>query len=110
MDTSSDTKEIHQNGDISNEMNGHVKSEKTSPLMCKFTLVNSYGTAEVALTLKRDGQPLKLSSRTYLAVDWNPLAQDKYYDDKAAEVIHILTVYQICILAFGFFGSTEQSL
>ena len=82
MDTSSDTKEIHQNGDISNEMNGHVKSEKTSPLMFKFTLVNSYGTAEVAFTMKRDGQPLKLSSRTYLAVDWNPLAQDKYYDDK----------------------------
>ncbi|XP_076078231.1 ubiquitin carboxyl-terminal hydrolase 15-like isoform X1 [Mytilus galloprovincialis] len=85
MDTSSDTKENLTNGDINGEVNGHDKTEKTSPLMCKFTLVNSYGSTELGCKMAQDGQPLKLSHRTYVAVDWNPLAQEKFYDDKAAE-------------------------
>ena len=94
MDTSSDTKEIHQNGDINGEMSNGEKSQKTSPLMFKFSTVNSYGSTEIAYKLSQDGTPLKLSSRTYIAVDWNPLAQEKFYDEKAAEVsISQLTIF-----------------
>ena len=28
------------------------------------------------------------SDRTYIAADWAPLAKDKFYDDKCAEVRH----------------------
>lgn len=105
MDTSSDTKENLTNGDINGEVNGHDKTEKTSPLMCKFTLVNSYGSTELGCKMAQDGQPLKLSHRTYVAVDWNPLAQEKFYDDKAAEVylieifILFLIVSLLCFLS-----------
>ena len=86
MDTSSDSKEIHQNGDINGDINGHEKTEKKAPLMFKFTLVNSYGSTEISNKLSQDGQALKLSNRTYVAVDWNTMAQEKFYNDKAAAV------------------------
>lgn len=93
MDTSGDSKEIHQNGDINGDLNGHDKTEKQkAPLMFKFTLVNSYGSTEISNKLSQDGQALRLSNRTYVAVDWNPLAQEKFYDDKAAEVRVVIMI------------------
>ncbi|XP_021342964.1 ubiquitin carboxyl-terminal hydrolase 15-like [Mizuhopecten yessoensis] len=55
------------------------------PPLFKFRMVNSYGSAEIDHKLKNDGNPLRLHNRTHIAVDWHPLAKDKFYDEQAAE-------------------------
>lgn len=53
--------------------------------LVKFTMVNSYGSAEMDYKIKEDGSPLKLTSRTYIAADWHPVAKEKFYLEKTAE-------------------------
>ncbi|XP_072026570.1 ubiquitin carboxyl-terminal hydrolase 4-like [Amphiura filiformis] len=48
------------------------------------TLVNSYGSADVN-RLHDDGNPIKFTNRTYIALDWNPKAKEKFYNDQLAE-------------------------
>ncbi|KAK3578660.1 hypothetical protein CHS0354_002964 [Potamilus streckersoni] len=55
------------------------------PRLFKFTLVNSYGNADMDYKLNDDGKPLKLNSRSYVAVDWNPVARKRFYNESAAE-------------------------
>jgi uncharacterized UBP type Zn finger protein len=46
---------------------------------------NSFGRDEMGTSLVDDGKPLRLSSRSYIAVDWSPAAKDRFFDTKAAE-------------------------
>lgn len=57
---------------------------------CLFTLctVNSYGSAEIE-HLKDDGEPLKLSPRNYVALDWYPKMKKKYFDQAKSEDIEL---------------------
>ncbi|XP_067683903.1 ubiquitin carboxyl-terminal hydrolase 15-like isoform X3 [Haliotis asinina] len=50
-----------------------------------FSQVNSYGSSELDGKLLDDGRPLKLTSKTYIALDWDPLAKEKFYIEKDAE-------------------------
>jgi len=59
------------------------KSEKRKRLF-SFTMVNSYGSADL-VKLKDDGTPIKFTSRTYIALDWNIKAKEKCYDERNAE-------------------------
>jgi ubiquitin carboxyl-terminal hydrolase 4/11/15 len=47
-------------------------------------IVNSYGNAQID-TLQDDGQPLKLQSKQYIALDWHPRAKAQFFNDKSAE-------------------------
>ncbi|XP_036288167.1 ubiquitin carboxyl-terminal hydrolase 4 isoform X2 [Pipistrellus kuhlii] len=49
-----------------------------------FSLVNSYGTADIN-ALATDGKLLKLSSRSTLAIDWDPETRSLYYDEQESE-------------------------
>ncbi|XP_036734140.2 ubiquitin carboxyl-terminal hydrolase 4 isoform X2 [Manis pentadactyla] len=49
-----------------------------------FSLVNSYGTADVN-SLVTDGKLLKLDSRSTLAIDWDSEARSLYYDEQESE-------------------------
>ncbi|XP_012883510.1 PREDICTED: ubiquitin carboxyl-terminal hydrolase 4 [Dipodomys ordii] len=49
-----------------------------------FSLVNSYGTADIN-SLGTDGKLLKLNSRSTLAIDWNSETRSLYYDEQESE-------------------------
>ncbi|CAL1543086.1 unnamed protein product [Lymnaea stagnalis] len=52
-----------------------------------FTLraANSFGRDETGTVLVDDGKPLRMTNRTYVAVDWSKAAKDRFFDEKAAE-------------------------
>uniref|UniRef100_A0A2K5DEW0 Ubiquitin carboxyl-terminal hydrolase 4 n=1 Tax=Aotus nancymaae TaxID=37293 RepID=A0A2K5DEW0_AOTNA len=49
-----------------------------------FSLVNSYGTADIN-SLATDGKLLKLNSRSTLAIDWDSETRSLYYDEQESE-------------------------
>ncbi|XP_004581515.2 ubiquitin carboxyl-terminal hydrolase 4 isoform X2 [Ochotona princeps] len=49
-----------------------------------FSLVNSYGTADIN-SLATDGKLLKLNSRSTLAIDWDSETRNLYYDEQESE-------------------------
>ncbi|XP_016058354.1 PREDICTED: ubiquitin carboxyl-terminal hydrolase 4 isoform X2 [Miniopterus natalensis] len=49
-----------------------------------FSLVNSYGTADIN-SLSTDGKLLKLNSRSTLAMDWDTETRSLYYDEQESE-------------------------
>lgn len=49
-----------------------------------FSLVNSYGTADIN-SLAMDGKLLKLNSRSTLAIDWDSESRSLYYDEQESE-------------------------
>uniref|UniRef100_U3KN40 Ubiquitin carboxyl-terminal hydrolase n=1 Tax=Oryctolagus cuniculus TaxID=9986 RepID=U3KN40_RABIT len=49
-----------------------------------FSLVNSYGTADIN-SLATDGKLLRLSSRSTLAIDWDSETRSLYYDEQESE-------------------------
>ncbi|XP_017658692.1 ubiquitin carboxyl-terminal hydrolase 4 isoform X3 [Nannospalax galili] len=49
-----------------------------------FSLVNSYGTADIN-SLAADGKLLKLNSRSTLAIDWDSETRSLYYDEQESE-------------------------
>ncbi|PVD25200.1 hypothetical protein C0Q70_15698 [Pomacea canaliculata] len=61
------------------------KAEQESPPIFTLTAVNSYGSADSGVRLENNGKPLKLTNRSYIAVDWTPLSKEKFYDEKLAE-------------------------
>ncbi|XP_061187744.1 ubiquitin carboxyl-terminal hydrolase 15-like isoform X2 [Saccostrea echinata] len=69
------TKEMGNNGQFNNQ----------SERLVKFTMVNSYGSAELDYKIKDDGNPLKISGRSYIAADWESVAKKKFYLEKKAE-------------------------
>ncbi|CAH1783519.1 unnamed protein product, partial [Owenia fusiformis] len=72
----------NKNQDIINE-----NDTNKSPAPCRlfsFTLVNSYGSAEVE-QIKDNGKPIKLSGRSYVAIDWYSQAKKKYFNEKLAD-------------------------
>ncbi|KAL5013386.1 hypothetical protein ScPMuIL_007656 [Solemya velum] len=89
MEVSSDDCEpTPSSEDASDEFEDNDQDEETNsvcPRLFKLTLVNSYGTAELDTKLKDDDTSLKLNSRSYIAIDWHPLAKEKFLDEGSAE-------------------------
>ncbi|XP_063952181.1 ubiquitin carboxyl-terminal hydrolase 4-like [Lytechinus pictus] len=95
MDSDSDLKDHCSSGDETNQNHkddhppSKEKKSKSKPLdrrslLFRMTLVNSYGSAELA-RLKDDGAPLRFNNRTYIALDWKDKAKNKFYIETEAE-------------------------
>jgi len=57
---------------------------KGPPKLFALNLVNSYGNSQL-VELANDGNPIKLKSMSYVALDWHPKAKELFYNEKAAE-------------------------
>ncbi|XP_022104012.1 ubiquitin carboxyl-terminal hydrolase 15-like [Acanthaster planci] len=85
-DSTPDNNTIEENENLKLEED---EGEEKRPLgLFGMTLVNSYGSAELS-RLKDDGNPVKFTSRSYVALDWYPKAKDKLYNDEEAEAYDI---------------------
>eukprot|EP00057_Strongylocentrotus_purpuratus_P021281 XP_011675755.1 PREDICTED: ubiquitin carboxyl-terminal hydrolase 4 isoform X2 [Strongylocentrotus purpuratus] len=97
MDSDSDSKEHCSSGEDTTQNHkedpptppSKEKKTKSKPLdrrslLFRMSLVNSYGSAELA-RLKDDGAPLRFNNRTYIALDWKDKAKDKFYIETEAE-------------------------
>jgi len=64
-----------------------TKKEKTRAphILFELKIVNSNGTTDIESLQFDDPKPLKLNSRTHLALDWYPKCKELYYDEKLAE-------------------------
>ncbi|XP_021563169.1 ubiquitin carboxyl-terminal hydrolase 4 isoform X3 [Carlito syrichta] len=61
-----------------------VKGQPHPKRLFTFSLVNSYGTADIN-SLAADGKLLKLNSRSTLAIDWDSETRNLYYDEQESE-------------------------
>ncbi|XP_045153549.1 ubiquitin carboxyl-terminal hydrolase 4 isoform X2 [Echinops telfairi] len=60
------------------------KKGKGPKRLFTFSLVNSYGTADIN-SLAADGKLLKLNARSTLAIDWDNETRNLYYDEQESE-------------------------
>lgn len=63
--------------------------EKTPniPILFEIKVVNSNGTSDIQSLHLDDPEPLKLSSRSHLALDWYPKCKERFYDEKLADEV-----------------------
>lgn len=62
------------------------EEELTGPIrMFTLHLVNSYGNAQIEPIKEQEEEPIALSSKNYLSLDWHPRAKQKFFNEKAAE-------------------------
>ncbi|KAM7064375.1 ubiquitin carboxyl-terminal hydrolase 4 isoform 2-T2 [Molossus nigricans] len=61
-----------------------IKGRPCPKRLFTFSLVNSYGTADIN-SLSTDGKLLKLNSRSTLAIDWDTETRSLYYDEHESE-------------------------
>ncbi|XP_010368104.1 ubiquitin carboxyl-terminal hydrolase 4 isoform X2 [Rhinopithecus roxellana] len=61
-----------------------IKGQPCPKRLFTFSLVNSYGTADIN-SLAADGKLLKLNSRSTLAIDWDSETRSLYYDEQESE-------------------------
>uniref|UniRef100_A0A2K5IQF2 Ubiquitin carboxyl-terminal hydrolase n=1 Tax=Colobus angolensis palliatus TaxID=336983 RepID=A0A2K5IQF2_COLAP len=61
-----------------------IKGQPCPKSLFTFSLVNSYGTADIN-SLATDGKLLKLNSRSTLAIDWDSETRSLYYDEQESE-------------------------
>jgi len=67
-------------GDIPPTTNGN----NNQPALFTIHIVNSYGNSEVE-KIRDDGKPVKLNSKSYIAIDWHHRAKEKLFNEKQAE-------------------------
>ncbi|MBN3302087.1 UBP4 hydrolase, partial [Amia calva] len=75
--------------DLENGLVGNTPKSSVKPGTCRvklfsFSMVNSYGTADIS-PLPSDGNILKLNSHSTVAIDWDSEKKKLYYDDQEAE-------------------------
>ncbi|XP_034514203.1 ubiquitin carboxyl-terminal hydrolase 4 isoform X4 [Ailuropoda melanoleuca] len=71
-------------GDHGETTQKKVKGQPCPKRLFTFSLVNSYGTADIN-SLATDGKLLKLNSRSTLAIDWDSETRSLYYDEQESE-------------------------
>jgi len=71
-------------GDHGETTQKKVKGQPCRKRLFTFSLVNSYGTADIN-SLATDGKLLKLNSRSTLAIDWDSETRSLYYDEQESE-------------------------
>jgi len=78
-----------ENGD--SELNGDCSDEGQTEKPLKlftFHFVNAYGSLDTD-NFEDDGKIISLDNRSYVAVQWHPLAKSKFFDEAAAEEFEI---------------------
>ncbi|XP_012412045.1 ubiquitin carboxyl-terminal hydrolase 4 isoform X2 [Trichechus manatus latirostris] len=70
--------------DPSETIQKKVKGQPCPKRLFTFSVVNSYGTADIN-SLATDGKLLKLNSRSTLAIDWDSETRNLYYDEQESE-------------------------
>ncbi|XP_006630766.2 ubiquitin carboxyl-terminal hydrolase 4 [Lepisosteus oculatus] len=73
-----------ENGPVDNAPKSSVKSTTCQPKLFSFTMVNSYGTADIS-PVTNESNILKLKAFSTVAIDWNSEMKKLYYDDQEAE-------------------------
>jgi len=68
------------------EFEDEEDQQKGPPKLFIMNLVNSYGNAQLE-QLENDGQPLQITNKNYLSLDWHSKAKQLFYNEKAAEEI-----------------------
>ncbi|XP_036389667.1 ubiquitin carboxyl-terminal hydrolase 4-like [Megalops cyprinoides] len=77
--------EEEEGEDLENGPSGSVaKSTSSEPKLFSFSMVNSYGTANIGL-LPSDGNVLKLNAHSTVAINWDSDMKKLYYDEQEAE-------------------------
>ncbi|XP_054982096.1 ubiquitin carboxyl-terminal hydrolase 4-like [Sorex araneus] len=71
-------------GNDQGETTQKVRDQRCPRRLFTFSLVNSYGTADIN-SLATDGKLLKLNSRSTLAIDWDSETRSIYYDEQESE-------------------------
>uniref|UniRef100_A0A2I3SJM5 Ubiquitin carboxyl-terminal hydrolase n=2 Tax=Pan TaxID=9596 RepID=A0A2I3SJM5_PANTR len=71
-------------GNDPSETTQKIKGQPCPKRLFTFSLVNSYGTADIN-SLAADGKLLKLNSRSTLAMDWDSETRRLYYDEQESE-------------------------
>ncbi|XP_020037315.1 ubiquitin carboxyl-terminal hydrolase 4 isoform X2 [Castor canadensis] len=71
-------------GDPNESIQKKIKGQTSPRRLFTFSLVNSYGTADIN-SLGTDGKLLKLNSRSTLAIDWDSETRSLYYDEQESE-------------------------
>ncbi|XP_010613874.1 ubiquitin carboxyl-terminal hydrolase 4 isoform X2 [Fukomys damarensis] len=71
-------------GEPSEATRKKIKGHPCPKRLFTFSLVNSYGTADIN-SLATDGKLLKLNSRSTLAIDWDSETRSLYYDEQESE-------------------------
>uniref|UniRef100_A0A8C4PMD2 Ubiquitin carboxyl-terminal hydrolase 4 n=1 Tax=Equus asinus asinus TaxID=83772 RepID=A0A8C4PMD2_EQUAS len=71
-------------GSEHSETTQKIKGRPCPKRLFTFSLVNSYGTADIN-SLAADGKLLKLNSRSTLAIDWDSETRSLYYDEQESE-------------------------
>jgi len=62
-----------------------VATPAVPSILFEIKLVNSNGTTDIQSLQYDDQSPLKLTSRSHLALDWYPKCKESYYNEKLAE-------------------------
>ncbi|XP_004625148.1 ubiquitin carboxyl-terminal hydrolase 4 isoform X2 [Octodon degus] len=78
------SEEDNLEGDPSEATQKKVKDQPCPRRLFTFSLVNSYGTADIN-SFATDGKLLKLNSRSTLAIDWDSETRSLYYDEQESE-------------------------
>jgi ubiquitin carboxyl-terminal hydrolase 4/11/15 len=76
-------KEQDEAKEIEPEKKGAVAAAPS--LLFEIKIVNSNGTSDIQSLQYDDPTPLKLTSRSHLALDWYPKCKELYYNEKKAE-------------------------
>jgi len=69
------------------EISSGKKKSGGVPVLFEIKVVNSNGTSDIQSLHFDDPEPLKLTSRSHLALDWFPKCKERYYNDKLAEEV-----------------------
>jgi len=88
-DSNSPLSDEHQSPDSENDPSNQMDFQeeddhKGPPKLFALNLVNSYGNSQI-IELVNDGNPIKIKSMSYVALDWHPKAKELFYNEKAAE-------------------------
>ncbi|XP_035238511.1 ubiquitin carboxyl-terminal hydrolase 4-like [Anguilla rostrata] len=74
-----------EDDDLDNSPSGSVaKPGNAEPKLFSFSMVNSYGTANIGL-LPSDSNTLKINTHSTVAINWDSDMRKLYYDDQEAE-------------------------
>ncbi|TKS71677.1 Ubiquitin carboxyl-terminal hydrolase 4 [Collichthys lucidus] len=88
--------EEEESSDLENGSKGGTAKPCSSPAkLFTFSIVNSYGTANIS-PLPCDGNVLKLNPHSTVAIDWDTESKKLCYDEQEAEVSGWIFIRQSC--------------
>lgn len=71
--------------DLEVDLEADKDKQQVPYILFEIKVVNSNGTTDIESLKYDDQEPLKLTSKTHLALDWYPRCKELYYNEKSAE-------------------------